>query len=346
MALQNTRADSLRFKHTGAATHDAAQSNPDLSIGDHLASSLAVGLTATDLTPNLGACPMTINRIAGENGEGGGTLTATGVNDVTWAAPGGGAGPAVTILNGETRLIEDADPNLFIVITRDAATDMTSSASVTIVFVKPNVWGFDDVSTTEQAAGDDEYRCVGIENLNSATVKDIKVLLKTLGTRQTTDTTQLGASGSGTVATTGSFSTWPATGFAWISTSGDVERELIYYTSRTATVLTVPAVGRGLGETSAAAGTATDNIDAVPGIELGIEAPSSQPSGNFANPADEDTAPGGVTFSSPVNAADALAIGDLNLNQIHGIWMHRITPAGLTSQVNATQPFTITADAA
>jgi hypothetical protein len=268
------------------------------------------------------------------------------VSEVTWTPNGGSAGPAVTIANGETKLIEGNDPDKFIVITRTSATDLTTSTVVSIIYVKPNVFGFDDVSTAEQTAGDDEYRCVAIENKNSATAKNITVELKQLGTQQVSDTTQLPGSAAGTIVTTGSFATWPLTGFCWISEADGTERELVYYESRTADTLTVPANGRGLGVTSAAAGANDDKVYSVPGIELAIEAPSSQPSGNFAQPADEDTPPSGPTFTSPVIAADVLSVGDLDQFETYGIWMHRITPAGASSQVDAEQAIIVKADAA
>jgi hypothetical protein len=346
MALVDTGPDALRFFHTGASNHGDAQTDPDASIGTHLSSTEAAALTATDTTPSLGSCPITIDRVAGRNGTGNGTLTATGVDTVTWTPPGGSAGPAVTILNGETRQIPGNDADKYLVMTRDAATSMTSSTVVAVIYNKPNVFGFDDISVAEQAAGDDEYRCVGIENLGSADVKNIKVRVAQLGTQQVSDGGQLGASGAGSITTTGSFSTWPASGGCWISTSADAEREFVYYSSRTATVLTVPAAGRGLGVTSAAAGAATDKVYAVPLLELALDAPASQPSGTFEVVADEDTAPTGPTFTTPVIAADELSIGDLTQNQIYGIWMHRITPAGAASQADMLNSIEITADAA
>lgn len=346
MALVNTGPDALRFFHTGAANHADAQTDPDASIGTHHSSTEAAAITATDTTPNLGSTPITINRVAGRNGTGNGTLTATGADTVTWTPPGGSAGAVVTILNGETRQIPGSDANKYVVITRDSATGMTSSTVVAIIYNKPNVFGVDDISTSESSAGDDEYRCVSIENLGTADVKNIKVRVRQLGTQQVSDGGQLGASGSGSITTTGSFSTWPESGGCWISESDDTERELVYYSSRTATVLTVPTAGRALGVTSAAAGAAGDKVYAVPLIELALDAPASQPSGLFEAVANEDTAPTGPTFTTPVITADELAIGDLTQNQIYGIWMHRITPAGSVNLQNALMGIELTADTA
>ena len=98
--------------------------------------------------------------------------------------------------------------------------------------------------------------------------------------------------------------------------------------------------------TSPAAGAAADKCYAVPLIELALDAPASQPSGTFEVVANEDTAPSGPTFTTPVITADELAIGDLTQNQIYGIWIHRITPAGSSNLQDALMGIELTADTA
>ena len=85
-------------------------------------------------------------------------------------------------------------------------------------------------------------------------------------------------SGSGTIttATASGFADWPSQGWARIKTSGGTLREIVYYTSRTATSLTVPSAGRARLGSSAAAGSATDTVDAVPGLRIGLEALGSE----------------------------------------------------------------------
>jgi len=150
------------------------------------------------------------------------------------------------------------------------------------------------------------------------------------------------------VQTSGSFSDWPDSGYGVIKTSGGTEREIIYFSSRTATVLTVPAAGRGLLESSAAAGAATDTIDSVPGIGIGKEAPSSQPRGHFTDNtgSGEGTAPGGVSFSTPLTDTDAVDIGDLSTTYIYGLWIKREVPAGAVNEPNVLNDLVISFDAA
>lgn len=337
MANEKTRVDALRFFHTGAASHEAAQTDADLSLGKYLSSTEILPLVVEEISSpiaNIG-----VNLIGIENGTGDGTLTATGVDDVKWTPPGGTIGNAVTILNGETKIVEGGGatgPNEFIRITRTSATDLTGTATVTIAYDLNNVYGFDDVTSSEGSSGDDEYRCVGMKNVSSAQVQNIKLTIATLGTQRTSDSVQLGASGSGYITTTGSFADWPDVGCALITESGGSVRELVYYESRSDTTLTVPAAGRGLGETSASAGAADDTVDAVPGAEIGTDAPSSQPNGTFVDNtgSGEGTAPAGVTVSTPIVDGDALDCGDLDASEIFSYWIHRIVIVGAVAGLN------------
>ena len=347
MALERTGPDSLACLHLGAASHDAAQTDPDLSLGDHLSSTLAPSLAPAVSVVALGSGQLTIQRIDGENGTGTGTITATGVNDITWLAPGGSAGPAVTILNGETRMLHtNGDPNKFIIVTRDNANDLTTSANVSIVVVYPSAMGFADVDAAEQAAGSVKYRALGYENLNSVATQNLVVQLVALGTQRISATAFLPASGAGTIEiASGNFNDWPASGHCLIH-RGTAVHERVYYSGRTSTVLTVPAVGRGLGVTSEAVGQATDTVDAVPPIELAIEEPASQPSGAFDAPADEDTAPSGVTFSNPLLVANALTPPDKDPGETFAVRAKRIVVAGSTNEQNIENGWTVQYEAA
>lgn len=350
MATTTTRADSIQTFLTGASSHKALQADPNASLGNFMSSFRANSLTHNSNSFTMGAL-MAMNTQTGvstENGVGTGTITATGVDTLTWTPPGGSVGPAVTILNGEIKVVEGSDPNKFIVILRSNATDLTGTRDVIITQQGTTVHGLDDVSTAEQSAGDTEFRCVALEVVASTQIKGIKVFVDTLGSQQTSDTTQLGASGAGSIVTTGSFSTWPNEGYCKIADSSDVEQEIVYYESRTATTLTVPANGRALLGTSASAGAATDKIDAIPGIALGLDAPTSQSSGSFVDNTGvgEGTAPGGVTFSTPLTAAEALDIGDLNAGNIYAVWIKREIPAGATAATGMVNKWHLEFDAA
>ena len=331
MPDEMTRADALQVFLTGASSHDGAQTDHDLSLGNHKSSTEVQPYTWEIADP---ISNVSIDYISGASGLGAGSLTASDDDDLKWTPADGSQGVAVTIANGETKIVEGggADgPHQYVRVTRTSAVAMTGTATVTTSYSLNNVHGFDDVSSAEQAAGDTEYRCVCVENVHpTATIKDLTVHVGTLGTQRTTDTAQLGASGAGTVQTSGSLADWPDVGYCAIKTAGGSLEEIVYYSSRTATTLTVPAAGRGLLGTSASAGSSDDTMDAIPGIAIGLDAPTSQPSGTFVDQtgAGEGSAPGGVSFSTPIVVGDALSIGDLAATYINGVWIKREVPVG------------------
>lgn len=347
MPAEKTRADAIRKYLTGAASDGAAQADPDAALGLFRSSSLAdiMSVSRASAIANID-----IDFVSGANDEGAGTLAAAGVNSLNWTPPSPGTvGADVTITSGQVMIIEGAnDPAAFVRVTRTSGTDLTGSETDTIADNFNNVIGFDDISTAEASAGDTEYRCGCIKNESGSDVKNIKVWLKTIGTQQDSDTTQLGASGAGTLETTGNFNDWPDAGYVVIKDSGGTEREVIYYSSRTATVLTVPATGRGMMGTSAAAGAATDTLDAIPPIAVGKEAPTSQPSGSFTDKtgAGEGSKPAAVTFSHAITQADAVSIGTLAAGYIYAIWIERHVAASSTSLASVLNAFNMSFDAA
>lgn len=345
MADVMTHADSIRLYLTGAASHFGAQANSDLSLGNHQSSTEIGGMSFNVSSP---IANISIDFAAAANGTGAGALTVTGSDTVKWTPPGGGQGNNVTILNGESKVIEGSDLTKYIRISRTSATALTGTATVTISEPANNVFGFDNTSAAEATAGDTEYRLMCIENVSAVAVTSIKAKLQKLGTQQVTGVTQLGASGAGTIKTAGSFADWPNQGFALIKTSGGSVRESVYYTSRTADELTVPAAGRQLQGTTNAAGAATDTVDCIPGIAIGKEAPSSQPSGSFQTVANESTAPSvpAVTWSQAVEDAEAISIGTLNAGEIYGLWMRRQVPAGASTDVADSKRIQFNFDAA
>lgn len=346
MPNQNTHADALAGYLTGAGSDGGVQTDPDASLGNYRSSTVAIEVAHAVTNP---ITNITVDEVAGANGLGAGSLISTGADTVTWTPPSGSAGTAVTILNGETKVVEGGGgaPEKHIVISRSTASALTGTATVTITESVNNQFGLDDVSSAEQSAGDDEYRAFCVRNEHaSAGLTDVKVRFSTLGTQRTTDVTQLGGAGAGTIKTAGSFADWPAQGYGQIKNAAGAIQELVYYTSRTGDELTVPAAGRGLGVTSASAGASNDTVDAVPGFEMAIEAPSAQPSGNVQTIANEDTAPSAVSFTQPIVDADALSIGSLAAGYIYFVWLHRITPAGSTASTGYLNHVVLKFDAA
>jgi len=340
-----TRADSIRAYLTGAASDGGAQTDPNAALGNFRSSTIATtyGISITGAIANL-----TVDYASGYNAVGAGSLDCTGVSTIRWKDAGGTYGTAVTILNGETQIVEAAgSAGAFILVTRASATDLVvSTATVTLALQANNLWGFDDVTGAEAAAGDAEYRGTIIKNVSANTVTLLKMWIKTLGTQRTTAGGQLGASGAGTITiSSGTFADWPTTGWAHIKTNAPATREIVYYSSRTDTVLTVPANGRARLGTSAAAGAATDTVDAVPGVAIGIDTAGVTAAAAIQTIANEGTAPTSVTFNTNCTAALGLAIGTMTTLQQVGVWIWRDVPTGQYSNPSVTQPFNISFDA-
>jgi len=330
MPAEKTRADCIRWYLTGAASDGAAQADPDLSLGKYRAANRITWLSGTISNP---ISNVTFTAISGNCGIGLAYLEATGASELKFTAPSGAQGAAVTIENGETKIVEDADTNKFVQVTRTSAVNLTGTATISNAAQFNNCLGFDNVTSSEASAGDTEYRCICAKNESAGNVTNFAVWLATLGTQRVSAAAQLGASGSGTIGcSSGDFTDWPTSGFCRIETSADAEREIVYYSSRTATVLTVPTAGRGLLGTSAAAGAATDKIYPVPGIRIAGEAPASQPDGAFTDETvnGEGTQPGGLTWKSGIRAADGVAmLTPLTTLYLYGLWIERAVPVGM-----------------
>lgn len=331
MPDEKTHADSLRLHLSGAASDGGAQADPDASLGNYRSSTEVTHLGHSITNP---IANVTIDYVSGKNALGPGTLHAPTADTLTWKAHGGSTGTAVTIANGETKIVEDGtDTNAYLRVSRTSADGLTGTATVTIVDQLNNQIGFDNITSAEAVASDDEYRVLFFKVDASSSVKLLKVWIGQDGTATTSSVGQLGASGAGTIqGAADCFSDWPDTGGCRIETSGDVIREIVYYNLKTSDTLTVPAAGRELLGTTAAAGANDDNLYNVPLIRIAKEAPSAQPSGYIQTIADEDTAPAAVSWVSGVTAATGVDIGTLATGYIQGLWIHRETPAGQVAE--------------
>ena len=328
MPAEKTRADSLREYLTGASSDGGVQTDPDASIGNYRSSTEAISMTAvrTSAIANI-----TIDHIGGGNAVGAGTLNVVDSNTLQWKDYGGAYGASVPIANGETKIVEaDSDPGAYLRVTRTSATALTGTETTTLSRAINNVFGMDDVSSAEATAGDDEYRGTIVVNESVASVLLFKRWLGTIGTALVSGTTQLGASGAGTIKiASGSFADWPESGFCRIETSGDAEREIVYYSERNDDELTVPAAGRQMLGTTNAAGAADDNIYCVPPIAISIDDGGvTAPGGAIETLANEDTEPTGAVWKTGIRAADGISIGTMTAGQQVGMWQWREAAPG------------------
>lgn len=342
-----TRADSLREYLTGAASDGGVQTNPAASFGNFRSSTEAISFN-TVITNGL--ANVSIDFVAGGNIPGNGTLVCVDVNDVAWNDNGEAQGSPLFLAGSGSQGIVEAsgNPGAFLRITRTSASAISGGpATVTLTIAQDNYFGFDDVSASQASAGEQEYRCSYLKNVSVGTVQNVKRWIAVLGIEQTSDVTRLGASGAGTIATSGSFASWPQSGWCRIMSAGGTLREVVYYTSRTVSVLTVPAAGRARLGTAAAAGLSTDLLDAVPGVAMAIDTAGVQSSGTSVQTiANANTPPTTVTWNLGITPTTGLNIGNMLTGQQVGIWLWRDIPAGASSTPLATIQLNNSFDAA
>ena len=326
---ERTKSDSLQLYLTGADSDGGAQTDPNESYGKYR-SSTAFSALSFATTGNISN--ITIVRVAGANGVGAGSLIAESADTLSWTPPAGTKGTAVTIANGETKMLRGADTDKYIIVTRDSAANLSGTDTITLAGNYNNLWA--DITSAQAASGVTKYRALMIKNEASSAVNNIKVSVAELATQATTDSENLPASGAGTIETTDSFSDWALSGYAEVRESDGTVRERVYYSSRTGTELTVPATGRGLLETSEAEGAATDTVHSVPGMLLAAEDPTdSTPDQSLDNPADDETAPD--IFSTGEAFDNEVDIGNLDADEMYGIWfVYDVPEACLATTIN------------
>ena len=336
MADEFTSADALRLYLSGAGADGGAQADPDLALGNFRSSSelIFLGIVETDPIANL-----SVDYASGANGVGVGVVQVVSPDQVRYTAPGSAVvGDAVTILNGQTKVLLDGeDASKYVRVSRSTADDLAGTVSITLTNQFNNLFGFDNVDSDEALAGDDEYRAFFVKNVSASDIDAIKLALQVLGPVRVSDDNFLPAGGAGTIKlTAGGFQLWPERGFCRIETSGGALKEIVYYESRNAGELTVPATGRGLLGTAASLGAVDDNIYPVPGVRIGIEAPSAQPAGFIQTIANEDTAPAAIAWFPDILTAAGPSIGTLAAGEIYGIWIHRQVPAAMVAEALRT----------
>ena len=322
------RADALGAYLTGAASDGAAQADPDAALGNYRASTASRALGALVDLPCLP--PVVIEHALGANGEGTATIRGDAAGRLYFTPPGGDEGSGVLIVDGDEQLLEGADIDKAVRVSRDGATTLLGSMTADLRAPFNGAVGMDNVTHAERAAGLHTYRGLMLRAHGSNSVSAVKIWIRTLGTQRVSNAAQLGAAGAGTIQTTGSLADWPDVGYAQVRESDGTLREIVYYTSRTATTLTVPAAGREMLSSTAAAGAADDTMDAVPGIRLALEAPAA---GKIQTIANEATAPAAVAWNTSITAAAGLAIAHLDPAENYGLWLHRQIPAGATVAV-------------
>lgn len=174
-----TRADALRFHHTGAVSAGAAQTNPDACLGGYRASTEIAGLGY--YVDGAHILNLRIDYVSHANGTGTGTITATGPNTITYAAPGDDTGEPLSIANGDSLIVESDDTEKYVRVTRVSATPLAGATSLVLIDSIGNAIGGDNVTGAEEDAGDTEYRAIALYNPTTFDITNVKAWLGASG---------------------------------------------------------------------------------------------------------------------------------------------------------------------
>jgi hypothetical protein len=340
-----SHADALSEWLTGATGDGFAQSNPNLSLGGHRSSTEAASLGITIGSPISG---VSVLYAGGANPVGQGVLAAVDPFSLTWQPLGAStAGPPAVFASGTSIQVVEAlnAPGQYLRV-QGTTPFVVGQQTVTLAYLANNIFGMDNVSIANAIAGISEYRATILRNESSQPISAFQRYVATLGTPQTSNVTFLGASGSGTITTTGSFATWPTTGWCQIRNAGGTLKEIVYYTARTNTVLTIPAAGRAALFTTPQTGASTDLLYPVPGVAIGLDPAGVQSFGAAIQLIPGTSAPAGVTWNAEVTAAGGLQVAALNPGQQFGVWLWRqivggtiATPLALTELLDSFNAF-------
>jgi hypothetical protein len=329
MPEEYTNADAVGLFLTGAENDGGEQTDPAASLGNYRSSTRIeqIGFQILSCTPGV-----TIERVSGANGAGLGSIQICGENELQYTAPAGQPGDSVTILNGQTKLLESAgERTKFVVVKRHTSAAMTGSFTLQFMPVYNDVIGSGNVEDAERQAGEVKLRCIALKVCHASQgVLGLKIWVNTLGQQQVSDLGQLPASGTGILESAGSFAGWPVSGFCRITTAGGTLREIVYYSSKTGTELIVPEAGRGLLGTTASAGAADDKLDAVSGIKIAKELPTGG-AFNLADDENDTEAVEGLFWSTGITEATGIDCGNLAAGEMVGLWLWLAVVAGASA---------------
>lgn len=316
-------SDTLTLARTLPAA-PAAGDTYRLILGGYWRSGTEIpGLTATGLSAVTG---VVINYASYYNGEGNGTLAYDQAADtLTWTAPGGSAGSPVDVSGGGAVVLYSNDESKFIRVTVTHGSLPGSNQSDTIALDRPIGVLIPWQESEETLAGKTRYYAVCFKNTDGAdSIYEMKLYLakEIASAAATTLTAGLIDGGSGTdVLEAADLTNWPTSGWVYNSDKDDVR----YFYNRSGNSATVADPGAGKRGYTSAAWDSADNIELLSDVDIGLGVVDG--SLNFENPANETTAPSGVTFSAPMAAVDGLAIAELAAGDFGVVWFREVIDA-------------------
>lgn len=269
--------------------------------------------------------------VAHLNGEGTGTIRYYDAStSLTWQPPDGIEGVPVDISGltlGQKVLLTSGAPissdarSQFVQLTRNSdplpGGDVADDLSLDLVPLS----FLARVTGDEVSSGFTFYRPVSIRNTSAGTAFGLHVYAATPfpGSVPSTLSVALGT-GSGALEAV-SLSNWGASGFVHNTTKNDVR----YFYKRSGNTAVILDPAGGLRGKTAVNWDIGDEIQSYPWFDIGLDAPGS--ASIFEDPANEQTAPAGVTFSCPQNVSESLPLGDLAAGGVYCIWLRFELPA-------------------
>lgn len=311
--------DVLRVYGSGAASDGGAQADPDLNLGGFRSS--------TECQPYAvfgGMLGIVIERASGGMQPGAGVLESDGTGRLRWTAPG-------STEPGDWRFVGTSSVNLLngvegLRVRRIGAIPPAGAKSIRILDQYNNEFGQDNLPDAERAAGNAQYRAFFIKNHGISSL-NVRLYLQRQGTARLL-ASSYAASGAVSVTPSGGVKDWARSGFFENQDTGEV----LYYASRTDSVLTVPAAGRDVyGEVSGgAAGSASDAVHPIPGQRIAKETPVT---GEIQTIANETTAPTGLAFKHGVDTDDPDVVSETLIpGAMLGVWLERRDVAGASAR--------------
>jgi hypothetical protein len=303
--------------------------------GKHATDQRVPGMTAT--TP-INVTGFAISHAAMFNGEGTGVLkfrhNGGAGQGLIWTPPGSTEGLEIDIsalADGDSATIyggggSDSDRAKWVEVSRTAAALPDADAQDDIGLLYPAGTFLPALIGDETFSGVTIYRPVVLKNTSTGKIYALSAYCGT-PRESAVATTIASGGGIGTAADTltgVSLSNWGASGFVYNSAKNDLR----YFFNRSGNTAEIQTPLGGIRGFSAVAWDDGDDIELYPWIDIGLDAPGA--GSVFEDPASETTAPAGVVFTCPRNAADGLAIGDLAAGAVHCVWERLYIPAGMS----------------
>lgn len=166
--------DSVAWHLTGASAAGKSQRDQSLSLGGFRSGVPLRSMTWDCRQPMVG---VEILGVGALNGRGTGSLEAITDDSLRWTPPGGVAGTAIALTQGQEAKLFGFESGAWIQVRRNSTLPMVGIHSVQCVDIYNNAIGFDNVASADAVAGETFYRAVMGKNEFDGPMTDIKIWL-------------------------------------------------------------------------------------------------------------------------------------------------------------------------